>query len=277
MKQGKKICETLKAIRSEIASANEIEYTPIKCTHKGDCAGTCPACESETRWLERQLRLRHALGKAVTIAGVSVAFTVAASAASTSSLGPDKKKAKHRQLAVMEEQTDGYIQQVRQELVTSDSVLIKREDDRRKARTMGIVPMFRPHTDSIYTNVDVEAYFPEGDAVLDSLIRDQLYIPDEILAPIKEMKGTVKARCIVKALVELDGTISDAVIEKTTTADIFDNEALRVVKNLPRFCPAVISDIPVRSWTMIPVEFIYDFSNPEPEIENKEPVIESDN
>ena len=58
MKQGKKICETLKAIRSEIASANEIEYTPIKCTHKGDCAGTCPACESETRWLERQLRLR---------------------------------------------------------------------------------------------------------------------------------------------------------------------------------------------------------------------------
>ncbi len=68
MRAGKKICETLKAIRSEIASANEIEYTPIKCNHKGDCAGTCPACESETRWLERQLRLRHALGKAVTIA-----------------------------------------------------------------------------------------------------------------------------------------------------------------------------------------------------------------
>ena len=102
MKQGKKICETLKAIRSEIASANEIDYTPIKCTHKGDCAGTCPACESETRWLERQLRLRHALGKAVTIAGVSVALTVAASAATPSSLSPDKKKTKHRQRAVIE-------------------------------------------------------------------------------------------------------------------------------------------------------------------------------
>ena len=74
MKQGKQICETLKAIRRDIAEANEIDYSPAECTHKGDCAGTCPACESETRWLERQLRNRQALGKAVTIAGMSVAL-----------------------------------------------------------------------------------------------------------------------------------------------------------------------------------------------------------
>ena len=74
MKRGKRICETLKAIRSEIASANEIDYQPTECTHEGDCAGTCPKCEQETRWLERQLRARHALGKAVTIAGLSVAL-----------------------------------------------------------------------------------------------------------------------------------------------------------------------------------------------------------
>ena len=74
MRAGKKICETLKAIRSEIASANEIDYHPAECTHEGDCAGTCPKCESETRWLERQLRARQALGKAVTIAGLSVAL-----------------------------------------------------------------------------------------------------------------------------------------------------------------------------------------------------------
>ncbi|MBO4722970.1 MAG: hypothetical protein J5629_08590 [Muribaculaceae bacterium] len=74
MKRGKKICETLKAIRSEIASANEIDYTPAECHHEGDCAGTCPKCESETRWLERQLRSRQALGKAVAIAGLSLAL-----------------------------------------------------------------------------------------------------------------------------------------------------------------------------------------------------------
>ena len=74
MKQGKHICETLKGIRREIAEANEIDYNPTECTHEGDCAGTCPKCESETRWLEKQLRARQALGKAVTIAGLSVAL-----------------------------------------------------------------------------------------------------------------------------------------------------------------------------------------------------------
>ncbi|MBO7382301.1 MAG: hypothetical protein J6Y87_06685 [Muribaculaceae bacterium] len=77
MKQGKKVCETLKAIRSEIAAANEIDYKPIECHHEGDCAGTCPACESEVRWLESMLRKRQALGKAVTIAGMSVAMGAA--------------------------------------------------------------------------------------------------------------------------------------------------------------------------------------------------------
>ena len=74
MRQGKHICETLKGIRRDIATANEIDYQPTECTHEGDCAGPCPKCESETRWLERQLRARQALGKAVTIAGLSVAL-----------------------------------------------------------------------------------------------------------------------------------------------------------------------------------------------------------
>ena len=74
MKRGKHICETLKAIRSDIAIANEIDYQPTECNHDGDCAGTCPKCESEMQWLERQLRNRQALGKAITIAGLSVAL-----------------------------------------------------------------------------------------------------------------------------------------------------------------------------------------------------------
>ncbi len=82
MKRGKKICETLKGIRRDIASANEIDYQPTECTHEGDCAGSCPACESETRWLERQLCARHALGKLVTIAGLSVALGALASCGS---------------------------------------------------------------------------------------------------------------------------------------------------------------------------------------------------
>ncbi len=265
MKRGKKICETLKAIRSEIASANEIEYTPIKCDHKGDCAGTCPACESETRWLERQLCLRHALGKAMTIAGVSVALTVAASAATPSSLTSDKKKSKHRQRAVQEEATDGYVQKRTQNLMGSDTIV---NDDGTIIEVDGLVTRFSPHPDSIYTNVTVEAEFPGGDEALDQLIRSKLVVPDGILATFKEIGGTVKARCIVKAVIEPNGKVSDAVIEKTTTSALFDEEALRVVKGLPKFHPARIKSTPVRSWKKIPVEFVYDFSSSKQKTDN---------
>ena len=70
--RGKHICNTLKAIRLDIAHANGIEYAPIECHHKGDCSGTCPACESEMRYLEREIARRHTLGKAALVAGLSL-------------------------------------------------------------------------------------------------------------------------------------------------------------------------------------------------------------
>lgn len=79
MERGKKICNALKSIRSDIAEANDIDYTPAECNHEGDCAGTCPKCESEMRWLEQQLRLRQRLGKAVVIAGMSLSLGTLAS------------------------------------------------------------------------------------------------------------------------------------------------------------------------------------------------------
>ena len=71
MKRGKKICDALKEVRMQVAKANDIKYAPTECHHEGDCAGTCPKCESEVRWLEQQLQLRRQLGKAVAVVGVS--------------------------------------------------------------------------------------------------------------------------------------------------------------------------------------------------------------
>ena len=72
MKHGKLVCNTLKQIRLDVARANGIDYTPAPCTHKGDCAGTCPACESEVEYLEKEISRRHSLGKAVLIAGIGL-------------------------------------------------------------------------------------------------------------------------------------------------------------------------------------------------------------
>ena len=71
MTKGRSICNVLKTIRTQIAKANEIKYEPCECHHTGECRGTCPACEAEVRYIERQLNIRRQLGKAVTIVGIS--------------------------------------------------------------------------------------------------------------------------------------------------------------------------------------------------------------
>lgn len=74
--KGKDRCKILKEIRQAIAQENAIAFVTSECKHKGDCLGTCPACEAEVRYLERELEKRQKLGKAVAIAGLTAAITV---------------------------------------------------------------------------------------------------------------------------------------------------------------------------------------------------------
>lgn len=71
MLKGRYTCEQLKAIRSEIAKANDIDYTPSVCNYQGICRGTCPACEAERSYIEQELSLRQKAGKAVKIVGLA--------------------------------------------------------------------------------------------------------------------------------------------------------------------------------------------------------------
>ncbi|MCQ2303421.1 MAG: hypothetical protein MJZ97_00300 [Bacteroidales bacterium] len=67
MPRGKQTCKILKEIRKQIAAENDIELVVSECTYQGDCLGTCPKCEAEVRYLERELEKRQRLGKAVAI------------------------------------------------------------------------------------------------------------------------------------------------------------------------------------------------------------------
>lgn len=40
--KGHNICDTLKAIRKQIADANGIDYSPEECHFTGECKGTSP-------------------------------------------------------------------------------------------------------------------------------------------------------------------------------------------------------------------------------------------
>lgn len=72
MKKGRAKCKALKEIRKQIADANDIPYVVSQCAYQGDCKGTCPKCEAELKYLERELAVRQSLGKAVAIAGISL-------------------------------------------------------------------------------------------------------------------------------------------------------------------------------------------------------------
>lgn len=79
----RKFAKQLKQIRLDIAHENGIDYTPNECHHEGDCAGTCPACDSELRYLEQAINRKRSLGKAA-IVGISMGM---ASLSLTSCMG----------------------------------------------------------------------------------------------------------------------------------------------------------------------------------------------
>ena len=72
MAKGKQTCKILKEIRKQIAAENDIKLVIEECTYQGDCLGTCPKCEAEVRYLERELEKRQRMGKAALIAGMAV-------------------------------------------------------------------------------------------------------------------------------------------------------------------------------------------------------------
>ena len=91
MAKGKSTCKLLKDIRQQIADANGISYQPKECHHKGNCAGTCPACEEEIRYLERELKARKGNGFGMKVAGIAagICATVMPMTAAAQGVKPD--------------------------------------------------------------------------------------------------------------------------------------------------------------------------------------------
>ena len=78
MAKGKQTCKILKEIRKQIAAENDIKLVIEECTYQGDCKGTCPKCEAEVRYLERELEKRQRLGKAAIFAGMTIGTAITA-------------------------------------------------------------------------------------------------------------------------------------------------------------------------------------------------------
>jgi len=99
-------------------------------------------------------------------------------------------------------------------------------------------------------NPDVKASFPGGEAKFYEYLRNTLVYPARCMDD--GISGSVKLRFVVN----IQGNISDIkVTEETKSCPEFTQEAIRVIKNSPKWIPAQISGKFVNSWMTIPVKF----------------------
>jgi len=97
MKRGRTICNELKKVRRRIADENGIALETPECTHQGPCPGTCPRCEAEVRYLERELARRLAMGKVATVAGLTLGLAAGTTAQAQAPVRKEAPRAEVRQ------------------------------------------------------------------------------------------------------------------------------------------------------------------------------------
>lgn len=105
--KGKEKCKALKEIRRQIAEKNDIPYVVSQCKHQGDCLGTCPRCEAELRYLERELAIRQGLGKAAVVAGISMSVCASLTACASVTEGTAPADSSYEELSGDVEIYDG--------------------------------------------------------------------------------------------------------------------------------------------------------------------------
>ena len=107
--RGKNKCKILKEIRQKIADENDIPYVTRECSYQGECSGTCPKCEAELRYLERELEKRRAMGKAVAVAAIAASLTLNTGCVPGSNTGIDEDPATAGPTQASMEQLDGEV------------------------------------------------------------------------------------------------------------------------------------------------------------------------
>lgn len=200
MNKGKSVCNVLKGVRKAVADANDIKYEPAECGFEGECRGTCPACEAEVRYIERELKLRRLAGRAVTVAGIALG------AAALSACGSD----------VMEH-------------LGQEQTVVKAEN-----------------ADNVFGMVEEQPSFPGGQAALMKYIEENM----RCLDPESDASG----RVIVQFVIGKDGTVKDPKVVRGITPAL-DGEALRLVRNMPKWKPGKQMGEAVEVRYTLPVTF----------------------
>ncbi len=95
---------------------------------------------------------------------------------------------------------------------------------------------------------DIEAEFPGG---IDAMMN---FMQENVRYPQSSIEMNEQGRVFLSFLVDIDGSISEVKVEKGIS-DSLNAEAIRVVKSMPKWKPALLANQPVKSTVRIPINF----------------------
>lgn len=108
-----------------------------------------------------------------------------------------------------------------------------------------------PEVEAIVDVAEEDAEFPGGYEKLAAFINETINYPDEAI------ELGVKGRVVIRFVVEKDGRISNASVERAIIeCPACNKEALNIINKMPKWTPAKNAGRPVRLWVRVPI--IYD-------------------
>ena len=277
MPKGKQTCKILKEIRKQIAAENDIELVVSECTYQGDCKGTCPKCEAEVRYLERELEKRQRMGKAAVFAGMSLGTLFAATSCNHPVPEPLAGEVMHTP-----DSTEMPNDSISNDSIPSDAYLLEGdvlapEPDTMKAEKKKVTckneePLAIPGDVVVFEEIEGEMpeIFPEvgeveGESDVYQIVEQMPefpggvaelfhYISKNIHYPQKAREKGIQGRVFIGFIVEKDGSLSDFKVLRGIGHGC-DEEALRVVQSMPKWKPGMQRDKAVRVSYQIPINF----------------------
>ena len=254
MSRGKYICKELKEVRRRIAEENGIPLEIKECTYEGPCRGTCPRCEAEVRYLENALANRLRFGKVATVAGL--ALGLASCGVQTEGEAPCTD-------TLPSDDTAGVADTMRPEVPEGPETSIEVPEVGEMVVTGDVADVPPPPPDTALLEV---GGIDDDDFLLGVIAEDEPVFPggmeamykfleDNIKYPQLALENNIQGRVYVSFVVEKDGSISNPILLRDIGGGC-GQEAIRVVKMMPKWTPGMQSGKPVPVQFNLPVNFV---------------------
>ncbi len=134
---------------------------------------------------------------------------------------------------------------------TGEPVTIKEPLEEREiefGRYDPVVEMPKRDENEIFKSVEQMPQFPGGEAAL------MKYIDSHIQYPPEAAKNNIQGRVILQFVVDKTGEIGEVKVVRSVDKEL-DEEAVRIIKTLPKFIPGRLNGQAVAVWYTLPVTF----------------------